>query len=66
MVINFDELMRLHNEAKRKGYGSKEWFKFSTTIFDSFSRIYETAKSMNNRAAAMRGYFAGDDAEEHF
>ena len=66
VITDFDHLRKLHSEARRKGTASKAWIEFATTMMDSFLSLYQTAKSMNERAAAMRGIHSGDDTEEHF
>jgi len=66
VITNFDELNMLHQEARRKGVGSKAWIAFATTMMDSFPSLHETAKRMNEKAKALRGFHKGDDAEEHF
>lgn len=44
---NFDDLKKLHENAKVSGRGSKAYFAFCDAFFDGFPNIYETAKSMN-------------------
>lgn len=53
-VTNFDDLMRLCTEARRRGNGSKAWIEFATVMMDSFPAIYETAKGMNSEFRRLR------------
>lgn len=46
-ITNFDELMRLCNDARIKGHGSKPWIEFATVMMDSWPEIYAKAKGMN-------------------
>lgn len=46
---NFDDLKKLRDEALSKGRGSKAYFEFCDAVFDGFPKIYETAKSMNEK-----------------
>lgn len=47
-ITNFDELMRLCNEARTKGHGSKPWIEFATVMMDSWPAIYDKAKDLNS------------------
>ena len=54
-VINFDELKRLHDEARRCGPNSGAWLKFAITMMDSFPALYQTAQGMNVRMSNLEG-----------
>ena len=54
VVTNFDELKRLHNEARVRGASSKAWIEFASVMFDSFPALYDTAKAMNARFSEVR------------
>lgn len=54
-ITNFDTLNALRVEAARTGAGSRGWIGFATAMFDSFPKLYETAKRMNAEAAELRG-----------
>lgn len=45
---NLDELMRMRNEALRRGVGSKPWIDFATVMLDSLPVLYGTGKEANN------------------
>lgn len=53
VVTNFDELKRLHQEAVIGGAKSRAWIQFAITMMDSFPKLYETAKEMNERFAGL-------------
>lgn len=53
-VTNFDELKRLHDEARSRGHGSKAWIEFATTMMDSFPAIYDKAKGINSEFYRLR------------
>jgi hypothetical protein len=55
IVTNFNELMRLHKEATAARPGSKAYFDFAATMFDSFPALYEKAKKMNELFALQYG-----------
>ena len=46
-ITNFDDLMRLCNDARIKGHGSSQWIEFATVMMDSWPEIYAKAKTMN-------------------
>lgn len=52
--INFDDLKRLHDDARIAKVGSREWIGFATTMLDNFPEIYAKAKSMNAKFNRMR------------
>ena len=66
VTTNFDDLKRMHSEARRKGPMTRPWIDFATTMMDSFLSLYDTAKKMNENAAKLRGFHPGDELEEHF
>ena len=59
-ITNFDELKKLHDEARIAKVGSREWLEFASAMIDSFPAIYDTAKSMNaefkNLRERLQGY----------
>lgn len=58
-ITNFDELKRLHDWARVKKVGSREWIEFATTMMDTFPAIYETAKATNATIAELRERLQG-------
>lgn len=51
---NLDDLKRLRADGLAAGVGSGRWIKAATAMMDAFPQVYETAKAMNQRQAAMR------------
>lgn len=53
VVTNFDDLKRLHAEARIRGAGSKAWIEFATVMMDSFPSLYDKAKAINARVSKI-------------
>ncbi|PHV02822.1 hypothetical protein [Iodobacter sp. BJB302] len=54
VITNLDQLQRLHAKARVSKVGSKCWIDFSTAMLDSFPKLYETAKAMNQQQSAIK------------
>lgn len=61
---NLDDLNRLRADGLAAGAGSGRWIKAATAMMDAFPQVYDTAKAMNARHAAMRN--AATDVVEAF
>lgn len=53
IVTNFGALKSLHDEARRCGTNSRAWIEFAATMMDSFPSLFQTARAMNARQAAL-------------
>lgn len=54
LITNVDTLANLRREAQIGGVGSKAYFAFCDTMFESFPKIYEQAKAANAAIAETR------------
>lgn len=52
-VTNFDQLKQMHQAAVVGGAKSRAWIDFAVTMMDSFPKLYETAKGMNERLIGL-------------
>ena len=57
-VINFDELKRLHDEARRCGPNSGARFKLALTMMDAFPILSQQAARIANLEGALRDLVA--------
>lgn len=51
---NLDDLRRVRAEGLAAGPGSGKWIKAAVALMGAFPQLYDTAKAMNERQAAMR------------